>query len=102
MIRIAWLLAVYKTSKSYNPQEAIQFGQWACGLTKYNNPATLHTLAAAYAAAGRYADAVSSAEKALRLIQPLPGQEQMTKDIRDSLQMYKERRPYVEILPNTH
>jgi len=101
MTRLAWFVAVYKNSRYYNPQEAIQLGQRACELTKNNNPVTLHTLAAAYAAAGRYSDAVASAEKALTLVQSLPaGQEQLNKDILNSLQMYKKRRPYTVILPN--
>jgi Tfp pilus assembly protein PilF len=100
MARLAWLLSVYKDSQCYDPKEAIRLGRRACELTNYNNPAILHTLAAAYAAAGRYTDAITTSERALNLVRHSPGQEKLIEDIQSSLQLYKSGQPYIKTLPN--
>jgi spermidine synthase len=43
----------------------VELAERACEATGYGDPALLDTLAAAYAAAGRYADAVATARRAL-------------------------------------
>jgi tetratricopeptide (TPR) repeat protein len=100
MARLAWLLSVYKDSQCYDPKEAIRLGRRACELTNYNNPEILRILAAAYAAAGRYTDAVATNERALNLVRHSPEQEKLIEDIHNSLQMYKSGRPYIKTLPN--
>jgi len=49
---LAWTLSTSPDSKIQNPVEAVQLAKKACQLTSFENPNTLDTLAAAYAAAG--------------------------------------------------
>lgn len=52
-------------------------------------------LAAAYAAAGRYNDAVDTAHEARRLAEAA-GQKALAQDIHIRLQLYRDRKPYRE------
>ena len=62
---LAWLLATYPDSKSRDGTEAVRLAQHACELTERKIPALLDTLAAAYAEAGDFPQAISAAEEAL-------------------------------------
>ena len=50
-----------------NGREAVELAQRACKLTDDKQPQLLGTLAAAYAEAGRFPEAVATAEKAAAL-----------------------------------
>lgn len=63
----AWFLATTADSKTRNPSAAVKLAEQACQATSHSNPGILDTLSAAYAAAGRFPDAVSTADKALAL-----------------------------------
>ncbi len=60
---LAWLLATHPRAEFRNGPEAVPLAERACQLTGGANPAMLATLAAAYAEAGRFADAVSTQQK---------------------------------------
>ena len=62
---LAWLLATYPDSKSRDGTEAVRLSERACDLTERGIPALLDTLAAAYAEAGDFPRAISTAEEAL-------------------------------------
>jgi protein O-mannosyl-transferase len=62
---LAWLLATYPDSKSRDGTEAVRLAEHACDLTERKIPALLDTLAAAYAEAGDFARAISTAEETL-------------------------------------
>jgi tetratricopeptide (TPR) repeat protein len=62
---LAWLLATYPDSKSRDGTEAVRLAEHACDLTERRIPALLDTLAAAYAEAGDFPRAISTAEEAL-------------------------------------
>jgi tetratricopeptide (TPR) repeat protein len=62
---LAWLLATYPDSKSRDGTEAVRLAEHACELTERKIPALLDTLAAAYAEAGDFPQAISAAEEAL-------------------------------------
>jgi tetratricopeptide (TPR) repeat protein len=64
---LAWLLAAHPDAQFRNGAEAVQLATRACELTKYQNPVTLTTLAAAYAETGQFQTAVSFAEQAQEL-----------------------------------
>jgi tetratricopeptide (TPR) repeat protein len=64
---LAWILAAHPTAQFRNGTEAVQLATQACELTKYQNPTTLATLAAAYAETGQFQEAVSFAERAQEL-----------------------------------
>jgi Flp pilus assembly protein TadD len=57
--------------------------------------AYLDALAAAYAAAGRFADAVTTAQKAIELARAA-GQPQAANEIAPRLELYHSKRPYLE------
>jgi protein O-mannosyl-transferase len=64
MGRFAWLLATSSDETRRDPPAAIQLAHHACRLTNFENPQLLDTLAAAYAAAGRFDEAVAAATRA--------------------------------------
>ena len=64
---LAWMLAASVDPARRNAEEAVKWAEKACTLTKYQDDALLDTLAAAYAAVGRYDDAVKWIDEAIRL-----------------------------------
>jgi len=92
---LAWLLATVEDEKLRNPSEAVRLAEGACKLTDYTQPGMLDTLAAAYAAEGRFPEAVKTAERALQLALSLE-QKELIKDIRAHLRMYRATRPCCE------
>jgi len=62
---LAWLLAVCPLDGLRNGQEAVERATWACEATGWSNPICLGTLAAAYAEAGDFDQAVHWQERAL-------------------------------------
>jgi tetratricopeptide (TPR) repeat protein len=64
---LAWLLAACPEASLRNGAKAVELARQANALTGGENPALLHTLAAAYAEAGRFSEAVETAQHALRL-----------------------------------
>lgn len=64
---LAWILATSSDDSLRNGGQAVQYAQRACELTNYRTTILVGTLAAAYAEAGRFTDAVSTAEKACQL-----------------------------------
>jgi protein O-mannosyl-transferase len=64
MNHLAWALAVSPDARLRNGAEAVGWAERACEMTQYGRPAYITTLAAAYAEAGRFNEAVASAQKA--------------------------------------
>jgi tetratricopeptide (TPR) repeat protein len=93
MNALAWILATHSREKFRNPLEAIQLAQQACELTYYQDPRSVDTLAAAYAAAGRFDDAVANAEMAVQLTAS-GDNKQRHRAIQNRLQLYKQKKPY--------
>jgi tetratricopeptide (TPR) repeat protein len=62
---LAWLLATNSDSQVRDGAEAVRLAEHACDLTQHKIPALLDTLAAAYAEAGDFPRAISTAEEAL-------------------------------------
>jgi tetratricopeptide (TPR) repeat protein len=67
MQNLAWIKATQPNPKFRDPREAVRLAERACELTDYKNPALLDTLAVAYAAVGKFPEAVATAKKALEL-----------------------------------
>ena len=61
---LAWLLATCPEAKYRDGAEAVQLAERACELTRYEKTIYIGTLAAAYAEAGRFAEAISAAQRA--------------------------------------
>ncbi|MBW1806178.1 MAG: tetratricopeptide repeat protein, partial [Deltaproteobacteria bacterium] len=80
MNNLAWILATNRDVHIREPGEAIRFAEKACELTGYARPVLLNTLAAAYAAGGRFPEAVDTAQKAIALARSA-GQEKLAEEI---------------------
>jgi Flp pilus assembly protein TadD len=66
---LAWVLATAPEASLRNGAKALELARQANSLTGGENPVVLHTLAAACAEAGRFSEAVETAQHALRLAQ---------------------------------
>ena len=64
---LAWLLATCSEASLRNGSKAVELARRANALTGGENPAILRTLAAAFAEAGRFPEAMETAQRALRL-----------------------------------
>jgi tetratricopeptide (TPR) repeat protein len=64
---LAWLLATCSDPSLRNGSEAVLLAETASRLSGGNRPLILRILAAAYAETGRFADAIETAQQALRL-----------------------------------
>lgn len=91
----AWLLATSPDEKIRNGTDAVKFAQRACSLTNEKNPMMLGTLAAAYAEAGRFDDAVAAAQKAVDLAQA-SGSSPFAEMNRRMLELYRAGKPFRE------
>lgn len=92
---LAWLRATEEDPDYRNSEDAIRLATNACKLANYEKPYPLDTLAAAYAASGRFGEAATTAEKALEQAQFL-GDKELAKEIQKRLYLYQAGRPYVE------
>jgi Flp pilus assembly protein TadD len=88
----AWVLATSPKASLRNSAEAIQFAQRARQLTAGREPAVLDTLAAAYAEAGRFPEAVESARQALALARQ-QGKRPLAEALQGRLALYEARTP---------
>jgi tetratricopeptide (TPR) repeat protein len=65
--KLAWLLAAGPEASLRDGNKAVELATQANALTGGENPVILHTLAAAFAEAGRFPEALETAQHALRL-----------------------------------
>jgi tetratricopeptide (TPR) repeat protein len=89
----AWLLATVSDESVRDADKAIEFAGRACEITWGKNPGFLDTLAAAYAAAGRFGEAVKTAEQAVD-IADADGQKDLSNEIQQRLKLYQAGQPY--------
>jgi tetratricopeptide (TPR) repeat protein len=97
---LAWIRAASSTDDLRNGHGAVRLAERACELTQRREPLFLGTLAAAYAEAGRFQDAVATAEKALALA-TAAGQKEVAEKNRQLLELYRSAKPYHEPPPAT-
>jgi hypothetical protein len=67
LTNIAGLLATHRDPSLRNGKEAVEFARRAAQVTGGRDPAILEILAAAYAEAGRFSDALLTAHQALEI-----------------------------------
>jgi Tfp pilus assembly protein PilF len=92
---LAWILATTGDPKIRNGAEAVQIAESACTLTHYQKTAYIGTLAAAYAEAGRFDDAIKTAEKAIASASAA-GETNLLEKNRQLLELYRAGHPYRE------
>jgi tetratricopeptide (TPR) repeat protein len=95
LYKLAWIRAAYPQAEFRNGAEAVRLAQRACELTRYQAPAPLETLAAAYAEAGRFADASAIADTA-RQLALAAGQPALAERPMKMLKLFADRKPYRE------
>jgi tetratricopeptide (TPR) repeat protein len=92
---LAWVLAASPDDGLRNGAEAVRLAERACELTHYGAPFFIGTLAAAYAEAGRFPEAVTTAEKAEQLA-AAAGLKDLAERNRQLLELYRANQPYHE------
>jgi len=90
---LAWLLATRVPTAGGNPIRAVSLARRACELTDNHVAPYLDTLAAAQAAAGRFQEAIDTAQRAIALARAA-GQPQVASEIESRLELYRSGRPY--------
>jgi hypothetical protein len=92
---LAWVLSTIEDENLRDGAEAVRLSEEVCRAEGDANSSHLDTLAAAYAAVGRFDDAVRVAEKALKLTEE-PGKNEINAKIKKRLEYYQSRRPWIE------
>jgi tetratricopeptide (TPR) repeat protein len=92
---LAWLLATCSRSEVRQPAEAVQLAERACALSGHHEARFLGTLDAAYAAAGRLAEAITAAEETRSVA--LAARDQAVADAAaERLELYRAGRAYYQ------
>jgi tetratricopeptide (TPR) repeat protein len=94
---LAWILAASSSDGVRNGAEAVTAAERACQLTEFRQPVFMGTLAAAYAEAGRFEDAIRTSEKAMALA-TASGQKQVAEKNQKLLELYRAGKPFREPL----
>ncbi len=90
--RMARILAMHPEPKLRDPNQAIELAKRAAELTGHKDATILETLAAAYAAAGQFDQALKTAETALSLATAAQADE-LANHIRKKIQIYRQQKP---------
>jgi tetratricopeptide (TPR) repeat protein len=92
---LAWLLATGQSPAKEDLAQAVELSERACRLTPKERWDYVDTLAAAYAAAGRFREAVAAAQKAIELAEA-SRQTRPAEEIRKRLELYRSGKVYRE------
>ena len=95
--QLAWVLATCAEASVRNGAEAVELAQRAAQLSGGREPAILGTLAAAYAEAGRFPEAVQTARKALELATQ-QNKQALARSIQAKLPLYQAGTPFRQTL----
>jgi len=88
---LAWVLATSTEDDLRNAKRSIELAKKACELTKYEKPHILSTLAAGYAEAGDWDEAMRWSNKAVEA-----GDGEVAMQLKEELDSYKEKKPWRE------
>jgi protein O-mannosyl-transferase len=92
---LAWILATHGDANLRNAGEAVQLAERLCATTGSQNAEDLDVLAAAYAEAGRFSDAIRVAQKAIELAGDA-GQQELAQHVQERLKLYQAGQPFLE------
>ena len=93
MNNLATLLATDSDAQLRDGNRAVILARRACELTHYHEPALVYTLAAAYAEAGRFTDAIAAADQA-RALALARGETGMVQGNEPLVNLYKSGHPF--------
>jgi Flp pilus assembly protein TadD len=94
----AWLLAACSDDTVRDGKEAVRLAERACRLTDYKQAPMVGVLAAAYAEAGRFTEAVATAQRAIELA-TAAGDRRLAAMNQQLLGLYRAGRAYHETAP---
>jgi tetratricopeptide (TPR) repeat protein len=89
---LAWLLATHPEAEFRNGPEAARLAERACELSGYQKAMFVGTLAAAYAEAGRFPEAIQSAERA-RTVAMAQGENELAATNLKLVELYRQGKP---------
>lgn len=89
---LAWLLATSPVETVRDPKRALTLAEEICRATQRRNGEFLDTLAAAYAAVGRFDAALEAGSLAAVLLEGNPG----SKQVLERIELYRTGKPFVE------
>jgi tetratricopeptide (TPR) repeat protein len=87
---LAWYLAVHPRKEARNGIKAVEYATEACRLTNWQNGQWIDTLAAAYAEAGQFEEAIKWQNEAIKLIGDAEA------GLQERLKLYESGKPYHE------
>lgn len=90
---LAWILATHPDPKLRDGREAVLLAERACKLSQGRAARFLGTLDAAYAEAGRFADAIATAQKTYELAKATH-QMDVAEAAQERLKLYRAKKPY--------
>jgi tetratricopeptide (TPR) repeat protein len=93
--RLAWLLAASSNPRIRDSAQAVQLAERACKLTNQQQPTLLRTLSVAFAEAGRFADAVRTAELG-RDVAQAAGQKELAIKLQELAEQFRAGRAFHE------
>ncbi len=93
---LAWLLATSPEANVRDGERAMELAEHACTLTDFKQTMFVGTLAAAYAEAGRFDEAMATAEKACVLATAAGDQDLLIRN-QELLALYRKHQPYHEV-----
>ncbi|MGD0651504.1 MAG: tetratricopeptide repeat protein [Verrucomicrobiia bacterium] len=96
--KLAWILATDGNTSVRSAGEAVQLAERLCAVTGSQQADALDVLAAAYAEAGRFSDAIRVAQQAVELARAA-GQQELARQLQERLQLYQAGRPFREKSP---
>ena len=91
---LAWVLATSPRGTDRDGGKAVRLAEWACKATAYKSPPLLDTLAAAYAEADQFEQAISTTLRAIEIVQKNPNAS--TASLESRLKLYRAGKPYRE------
>jgi thiol-disulfide isomerase/thioredoxin len=93
MNNLAWQLATHPDESIRDGSQAVHWAEHAARLTRHGDAGVLDTLAAAYAEAGRFADAVNAVDRARQLAER-SGQRDLAARLKQRADGYRRQQPF--------
>jgi tetratricopeptide (TPR) repeat protein/mono/diheme cytochrome c family protein len=92
-VKLAWILATAPDEAVRDPDEAVRLAEIGAKTTERRIPIVLDRLAAAYASAGKFPAAITTAEEGLKVAQAR-GLASVAEEIQARLALYRQQQPY--------
>ena len=98
LYNLSWILASCEDERFRNGEGAVKLAEKLCKITRYNQPLALDAFGAAYAEAGRFKEAVLTAQKGLELALEM-GPKKLALSLENRLKLYRAGHPYRQTQP---